>query len=129
MALGAALVDRARVVRNVPAGRRVVGRTIRTPVEGEWFRARLSLGDSTQDLDEAGGRRNVRTPSLMFGIRDLAGDPIDMTGEDRVEVASAELGTELWDVVGDPKPMRKKRRVIGYTVTLRRVEVHEGEAA
>jgi hypothetical protein len=128
MSLGGALVDRARVVGRKAAGRKVAGRTLYSSVNGEWFKARLSLSASTERTDDATGVMPVTaTPTLLCGVRDLAGDPIDFGGDDRLEVSSRELGTAVFDVVGDAEPLRKRRRVIGYQVGLRRVIVHESE--
>jgi hypothetical protein len=126
--LGAALVDRARVVGRKAAGRKVAGRTIYSTVSSEWFKARLTLSAPAERTDEATGvMPATHSPTLLLGVRDMAGDPIELSGNDRIEVASRELGTALYDVVGGAAPLRKKRRVIGYEVALRLVVVPESE--
>lgn len=125
MGLNSALVDRARVINKRAAGRVVDGTTIYGETEGEWFRCRLELGRETETLDPATSERSVhRTPSLMVALRDLAGDPVELNVEQRLEIESRELGNQLWDVLSAPEPMRKKRKVIGWQATLRRVEQH-----
>jgi hypothetical protein len=46
---------------------------------------------------------------------------VEIRASDEIEVASLELGDALWRVNGDPVPIRKKRRVIGWTVPLSRL--------
>lgn len=127
MGLTGVLVDRARLVERVPAGRKVEGSTIYSQVSGEWFKARLTLEQATEVTGTAGGRQVSSTPLLLLGIKDVAGDPILITNEDRVEVDSKELGRDLWDITADPEPLRKKRRLIGWQAPLRRVMVHEAD--
>jgi hypothetical protein len=128
MGLNVALVDRARLVTKRQAGRVVDGETLYADVYGTWFKCRLELGREGQSLDEATGERIVhRSPNLMHGFHDLVGEPVELNVEDRLEVHSRQLGDELWDVASAPQPMRKKRRVIGWEVTLSRVETHPNE--
>lgn len=128
MSLTGVLVDRARVVGRRDAGRKVAGRTIYSDVAGDWFKARLTLPSSGEQVDPATGVRPVTlTPLLLYGTRDLAGEPVNVTGDDRVELDSKELGFAVFDVIGDAEPLRKKRRVIGFQIPLRRVVVHEAE--
>lgn len=123
MALGTALVDRARVVWREPAGPRVDGRTPFEDVHGEWFKARLTVPSTTESADPAGARRRVPVaPTLMYGVRDLAGGPVEVNSNQRVEVDSPQLGRDVWDVVSEPEPMRKRRTIIGWIATIRRVE-------
>jgi hypothetical protein len=129
VAIGAALVDRARTVRREATGQRVEGTSLMAPVFGEWFRARLFL-DMQQyaERDEQGERRKVvHTPQLMFGVRDVVGGAVAVLAEEEVEVDSPEFGRQVWRVTGDPQPIRKKRAVIGGLVTLERV-VERGRA-
>lgn len=126
MGLNSALVDRARTVERRAAGRRVEGRTIYGATRGAWFRCRLELPQAAERAGDPAGVRAVQVePSLMFGVRDLEGGVLRIANNVRVEVNSVELGDSMWDVVGEPQPMRKKRRVIGFTATLRRVEAVE----
>jgi hypothetical protein len=114
------------VIRKVPAGRKVEGRTVMESVDGEWFRCRLTLPSANQTPDAASGARKVvREPMLLWGLRDLSGDPVELTVENRVEVNSRELGRAVWDVQAEPEPLRRRRRLLGYQTTLRRVIVHE----
>jgi hypothetical protein len=140
MALASALVDRARIVRRVPNDYKVDGETGFVDAPGPWFKARLTIPESEEavsgissrrvGLDASTQRRRVvKRPTLMFGTRDSEGQQIVLTVEDKVEVDSRELGTEVWLVSADPGPIRAKRKVLGYTVTLRRIEDHEQEQA
>jgi hypothetical protein len=126
--LNAALVDQARTVERLAAGRRVEGRTIYGTSTGAWFRCRLQLPPAGERTGDTAGVRAVqREPTLMLGVKDTQGEPLALRNNMRVEVNSRELGRSTWDVVGDPEPMRKKRRVIGFVATLRRVEAVEAE--
>lgn len=124
MGLGGALVDRARVVRNIAAReQRVTGSTVLAPVESAWFRARLELPAGNESPAPENGRvRQVRTPTLMFEEFDEDNEAVDLTADDRVEVDSPELGRSMWQVIAPAQPIRKKRAVIGKQVTLRKIE-------
>jgi hypothetical protein len=125
--LNTALVDRARTVSFAPAGPKVRGSTQFAYVRSEWFKARLTLPASTESTDGSGSRRKqVREPTLLVGVKDLQGQPFTLSSDDRIQVRAAGLGEDsVWDVVGNPEPLRKKRRVIGFQVTLKRVEDSE----
>ena len=126
MGLGTALVDRARVVKKEAAGARVGGRTTLAPVSGQWFKARLflpSAGAAPDSLDTQGGRRKmIKQPTLLFALRDVDREAVQVSAEFRLDVDSPELGRAVWEVRGDPEPLRKKRRVIGYYATLKRTD-------
>lgn len=125
VALTTALVDRARTVRQDPLLEKVGGKTRHVPVRGDWFKVRLQLpgGGEVGDGTPWSGRRVVREPSVLMGVKDLKGNPVALTVEDRLEIRSKQLGDAEWEVVTAPEPLRKKRRVIGYELTVRRVEV------
>jgi hypothetical protein len=124
MGLGSALVDRARVIRNASASdARVAGSTVLATIDGAWFRARLELPAGTEGPAPENGRtRGVRSPTLMYEVYDEVNEHIDLTADDRVEVNSQELGRTMWIIVAPPQPIRKKRRVIGWQTTLRRID-------
>lgn len=125
MGLNTALVDKARVWGKATGQERIEGATVYEPTVSAWFRARLELGAGQGSESQATqAQQSVRNPSLMCGIKDSAGRQIQINGQDRIEVQSVNLGNNTFDVVGDPDPIRKKRKVIGWTVTLRRVDVH-----
>lgn len=125
MGLNAALVDRARVIQKRAAGRVVDGETIYSDTEGEWFKCRLQIGrDAKADEPATQAAESVHTPELLYAFRDLAGEPVVLNVQQRLEVASRQLGDATYEVQADPEPLRKKRRVIGYQTTLRRVEQH-----
>lgn len=121
MGLNAALVDRARVVRNVSAGTRVEGRTPYTATPGQWFKVRLSLPSGSESQASA-GRSTSQQAQVMTGRKDVSGAVLDVRASDQVEVVSAALGTYLFEVTGTPKPIRKKRRLLGWTVQLVEVD-------
>lgn len=123
MGYGAALVDRARIVRQRAATPvRVAGSTVLAPTEGNWFRARLELPSGAESPAPNSGRtRQVTAPTLMFEQFDEANEIVDLSADDRVEVDSLELGRTTWQVTASPQPIRKKRAVIGFQVALRQV--------
>ncbi|MET0604402.1 MAG: hypothetical protein ABW167_20620 [Baekduia sp.] len=123
MGLRSVLVDRARLVVKEGTGVKVEGTTLMEPGHGEWFRCRLFLDmQQYEERSEQGGRRKrVKTPQVMFGVKDVAGDPLDVRADSELEVDSKEFGRALWQITGDPQPIRKKRRVIGGLVQVERV--------
>lgn len=125
MALGAVLVDRARVVDKVGTTK-VQGRTQFNPVLGTWFKARLFLPASEERADAQGRRRKViKKPTLLCGVKDTAGGVVLVQADQMLEVASPDLGSAVWQIEGDPEPLRKKRKVIGFQATLKRITEHE----
>jgi hypothetical protein len=125
MGLNAVLVDRARVHSKAATASRVEGQTVYEPVVGDWFKARLTLQQAPeQNAPTTGAPEALSAPTLMCGPKDTRGNVIVINGQDRIEIISAQLGDALWDVVGDPNPLRKKKRVIGWEVALRRVVTH-----
>ena len=79
-----------------------------------------------ESADPQGGHLRVaRSAQLLMGVKDTDGEPLKVAPTEKVEVVSKELGSGIYDVTGDPEPLRKKRRVIGYSVTLVRVEEDE----
>jgi hypothetical protein len=121
MALGSALVDRARKVRRESTGQKTEGTTHMVPTHGSWFKARLFLNDAPERLEQGDRKKAVATPQLLYAFTDLGGDPVALHADEKVEVASPELGTAVWRVTAEPQPIRKKRRVIGGLVTIERV--------
>lgn len=134
MGLGVALVDRARLVKNESSGEKVEGTRVFVPTSGEWFKARLTL-NAAPEVEPPSYKGEIsssihataRSATLMYAIRDTVGSPVTLVASDRVEVNSAALGTAVYEVTGDPEPIRKKRAVIGWTATLTRANEHRYE--
>jgi len=124
MAFPGVLVDRARPIRKVVGAARVEGTTTVASVNGVWFRARLSLS-GTQEQAQNGRKITMPSPSLLYTLRDEAGGLISLSPNDRVEVESVQLGNNVWLVTGDPKPIRKKRSLLGFRAELKRVDEHQ----
>ncbi len=125
MALGTALVDRARRISNQPSPLKLEGRTQFAKFHEPWFRARLTMPANPETADPAGGRTRVEVlPTLLFGLRDADGNPVGLTTEDEVEVDSKELGRAVYRPDADPQPLRKRRSLIGWEVRLHRIENH-----
>jgi hypothetical protein len=121
MALTAALVDKARVINRRDAGRVVEGRRITVPEQGPWFRCRLRPAGSAEDTDDGRVAYRNRT-TLLVGVRDSSGQKIEIRGSDQLEVDSKELGHARWQVTGDPKPIRKRRTILGWRVSVSKLE-------
>lgn len=132
MALGNALVDRARIYTRQPvAARRVEGSTRYVDSVGPWIKARLTIPMSPEQTSAAipSSRRRVsQTPTVMLLRRDMTGVDVFVTPEMRLGILSKEQfgpGVEvLFEVTADPEPIRKKRRVIGFVLSVRRVIDH-----
>jgi hypothetical protein len=119
--LGSVLVDRGRAVRRVPAGPPVEGTTEFAIEYGEWKRVRIRADAPGGEGSTGATYRSDAQPTLLY----LSGErSLGLRAEDRVEVDSPELGRRVWEVVGDPKPMRKKRRVLAFRAQLRLVDEH-----
>lgn len=127
MALGAALVDKARIIRQQSIGFKVEGSTQYVDTEGAWFKARLELPSSPESETKVNRKRVTQKPTLLFKTKDLDGKVIEMRASDRVEVESHQLGTATWEVAGDPLPLRKRRALLGWQAELRRVNDEEAE--
>jgi hypothetical protein len=126
MSLRSAMVDRARALAAVQTNYRVQGMTVVEATVGPWFRCRLTLPEANVDASRP-RRRAVINPTLLYGTKDTAGEPVTLTVDTRVEVDSPELGRAVWAVVSEPSPLRRKRRVIGYEAHIERVEENESE--
>lgn len=121
MGFRGALVDRAVRIRKSSTGRRVEGTTIFEPNESASIRVRLDVKAAGEEL--ADGRVLTEpTPVLLVFRRDMDGTSLDWKASDRILVTSAQLGVHEYEVQGEPVPMRRKRRVLGWELTLRRTE-------
>lgn len=134
MALGAALVDQARIISRRPvAAARVEGSTQYVDHVGPWIKARLTIPQAPEAVDQPlrGRRRVAEVPVLMLAPKDKDGNLVLLTTEHRLGVTSKQQlgeGVEaVYEVTADPKPIRKKRTVIGWTVALRRVKDRDPE--
>ena len=124
MGLQSVLVDRARPLRKVVGSQRVEGTTVVEAQTGDWFRARLTLPEAAEQTQN-GRKVTMPSPSLLYSLKDTEGNPIELAAQDRVEVESVQLGSHVWQVTGDPKPIRKKRTLLGYRAQLKRVDEHQ----
>jgi hypothetical protein len=127
MALRGALVDTARMVAQEETTVKVEGTTQFQTVTHPWFRCRVWQQTLPRRTDvQNGGTVADRQPQMMYDIRDEDGDPVVLTIRDKVEVRSKEqaIDTLIFELDGDPAPIRKKRKVIGYEVTVKKIEAH-----
>lgn len=127
MSFRGALVDRAVRIRKagVPLSK-VEGTTVYAPAESAEIRVRLEITAAGEQLQD-GRVLTEPTPTLMVYRKDNAGLTLDWKSSDRIRVISRQLGTAEYEINGFPAPIRKKRKVIGWQLQLRRTE--ENEAA
>lgn len=125
MGINSVLVDQGRTLTNSSTIKRVEGTTRVTQVAGTWFRCRLFLAGGMEMTDSGGHPRTVPAPQFLYGLRDSTGQPVNLNADQRLEIESVELGTAVWQLTEDPEPLRKKRAVLGYLGTLRRVDEHQ----
>ena len=124
MGLKAALVDTAYRIRKSPTGEKVEGTTVFAPSESEAIPARLTLSTAGERAED-GRVLTEPQPTLIVYKRDILGQELDWRATDIIKVESRELGTHEFEVQGEPQPMRKKRRIIGWSITLRRTDEHD----
>lgn len=124
MGLNAALKDKARVISATPEPLKVEGKTVSTPTSGEWFKVRLELPEGNASEGPGQRRRAITSPTLLVALKDAAGQPVDFNIRDYLEVDSPQLGRSVWVITADPAPIRKKRRVIGWTASVQEVDDH-----
>ena len=120
MALGSALVDRAVQLRKAGAPLKVEGRTIHSTATSPPFKCRLDVVSAEEQTRDERTATQPR-PMLLCGLKDLEGAALDFKQSDRLRVESRELGTDIWELDAEPKPMRRKRRLIGWELSLHRV--------
>lgn len=130
MALRGALKDRARIVRKEADAKRVQGRTIFHDRASPLFRCRLDIQEAPEGKDQAGNMSTTETPMLMTDRVDADRNLLFIQADDELELESRDLAhTEergwhlvaVYQVSGEPKPIRKKRKVIGWQMTLKLV--------
>lgn len=123
MSITSVMVDRARVLDREASGLKVEGTTLMVPTHGEWFKARLFLdmAQSPERKEQGERKKVVQTPLLLFGIKDTAGNPLELHADVQVEISSARFGSGIWQLTAEPQPISKKTRVIGGQVTIERV--------
>ena len=97
VALGSALVDRARLIRKSRSRSRCEGRTASRRSTGAWFRRRLEVPQRPSTAEPSGGRtRTAESPTIMYAVKDGDGQLVVLTGQDRVEVDSPQLGRAIY---------------------------------
>ena len=125
MGCNTALVDKGYVVDRVGTGTKIEGTTFFTEAdtdEGDWFRMRLEPPVGGETKDDARERRTRSASRSLVARRTKSGELVAIKAKTKVFVRSKQLGEGLWMVTGDPTPIRKKRRVIGWECDFVRVE-------
>ena len=120
MALGAALKDRGQIVRKETQAKRVEGRTLFVPVKRPIFKCRLEVKKVPESKDAGGVMSYTSTPLLLCGRRDKEHNLLAFEPDDYIEIESKDMPqfNGVYQVEGLAEPLRKKRRVIGWQLTL-----------
>ncbi len=115
MTVLAGLEDRARVLRQVPAGRRVEGTPMLAEVTGPTFACRLAVRSTAEEVGAAPGDQRVVTRGRV-----TTGPGVDVRPSDRVEVT---VGREqlVYEVTTAPEPLRVTGRIVGLAFDVVRV--------
>ena len=140
MSLGAALVDRAFLLRKTEAtpedelgppeeveGTVIEGTVIfkdpdpEDPKPGPEFRCRLDESGAPERTKEGMTQTDSR-PKLLVPRKDIDGNELHIRSSDQIKVVSRELGTAVWEVDEDPAPLRRRRSLIGWELTVHRVQ-------
>lgn len=122
MSISGVCVDRGRFLVKEPTAARVEGSTQFVPVTSQWFKCRLFEDASPDIADAQGGHfESTNTPQVLTPAKDLDGVPLDIKASDRLEISSKQFGRFVWRMSGEPQPLRKKRKVIGWVLTVERV--------
>ena len=92
---------------------------------GTPFGCFLQLPGGEEDSSTPRGRRQIKRPTLLFRAKDSAGDVIELSNADELEIVAPLLTGEdavVWQVVGTPEPLASPRRLVGFSARLKRVE-------
>lgn len=106
-------------------GDRIEGERDVTPVPGTPFGCFLQLPGGEEDSGTPRGRRQIKRPTLLFRATDLAGDVIDLSSADELDIVAPLLtgpAAVRWQVVGTPEYLAAPRRLVGFQARLKRVE-------
>jgi hypothetical protein len=122
MALAHVCVDRGRVVVKEPSATRVEGSTSFVAVPEQWFKCRLFLTSTTDVPDPQQSHwLSTSAPQVLAVTRDYDGSPLMFRSDQTIEINSRQLGRHVWRMTGEPEPLRKRRRIIGWLLLVSRV--------
>lgn len=115
-------VDQGRLLIKEPTAARVEGRTSFVPVPGSWFKCRLFYEGAQDQADAQQAHwKTVPAPQVMAVTHAHDGSRLVFHSDYRLQVRSHQLGDAIWRLAGEPEPLRKRRRVIGWLLTVERV--------
>jgi hypothetical protein len=121
VAIGAAMSDRARLIKHGRSTERVEGRFLPTgPTPGPWFRCYYDPGTESE-ARSTGGVRRSHPATLMFKLRAMDGTLVEATAKDEVEIQSRRFGTIRMEIMGTPEPIAKRTSRIGWIAALQKV--------
>lgn len=114
-----------------PTSNKVEGTTQFEQLDYPWFKCRLTYGLSWSRIpareaaDPLGGHERIsHAATLLCGVKDKEGNSLVINPTERIEVQSKQLEGGIFEITGEPDPIRKKRKLIGYSVTISKVEEH-----
>jgi hypothetical protein len=121
MAFRGALVDRCYKQAKVGDTRIVQGQRIYRPLEQAVIRCRLEPPGGAEST--SGGQTTAdRRTSLLLDRKDADHNLVDLNASEKLRIVSRELGDGVWQVDGEPKALRKKRRIIGWEANVRQLD-------
>lgn len=126
MGLKSVLVDQCVIVRRGATGPKVAGQTPMGDVLSVPFKGRVD-DPSPQELrrDQIQFIEYTRSATLMTSIKDTANVLLDIKASDKVRVLTGPYAGD-YEVMGQPEPIRKKRKMIGWEIRLREPRGREG---
>ena len=120
MAIGAAMSDRARLIKHTRSGTKVEGRFIPTSTPGPWFRCYYDPGTESESRGP-GSVRRVLPATLIFKLRATDGSLVVASAKDEVEIESRRFGNVRMEIVGEPEALAKRFSRIGWLAQLQKV--------
>jgi hypothetical protein len=122
MSILAVCADYGRIVRLEPSAVRIEGTTTLTPVPERWFRCRLFLEGTSDAVDPQQGHWSSDSHQQVLVPRySQDGFRLRFRGDEYVEIRSHQLGHAVWRLLGEVQPLRRRRFVIGWFLTVGRV--------
>lgn len=115
------------MIQLLPSVERVEGRSTFEPVPQQWFRCRLSIieGSKTGAPPRSDAalafRSKLLSGQLLCITVDLDDNPLVFRNDQRLDISSVQLGRAIWRNENEPQPLRKKRKLIGWTLSVERV--------
>lgn len=122
MGLKAILVDSAVITRRIASGDKVAGETPMIDQDTATFKCRVTAPTSGEiNDDKIKFVQYVRSATMIVPLRYDDGVDMDIRAEDVVTVQSGPFAGK-YEVLGEPSPIRKKKKMLLYNVRLQRYD-------